>query len=49
LADDQRPIAGDERGVADADARDIRDGVLWPGTTTADDDPEVAAPHGTRC
>ena len=45
LADDQRSVARDERRVADANARDVRDGVEWPGPATPDDDAEVACTH----
>jgi hypothetical protein len=41
-ADDERAVALDEGGVADADAGDVGDGVRRPGREAADDDPEVA-------
>jgi hypothetical protein len=38
----QRPVARDQRGVADPDAADIRDRVRGAGWEVADDDPEIA-------
>ena len=44
-ADDERAVAGDERRVADADARDVRDGVEWPGRPRPIDEAEIAQTH----
>ena len=45
LADDERPVAFDDRGVSHADARDIRDGVERPRAAQPDGDAEVSRPH----
>ena len=45
LADLQRPISRDERRVADANARDVGDGVQRAGRERADDDAKVTRPH----
>jgi hypothetical protein len=45
LADDQRPIAPDDRRVTDADAGHVGDRVVRPGPATTDDDPEIPCAH----
>ena len=45
LADDERPVAPDQRRVADADAGDVGDRVRRPGPATSDRDAEVSCAH----
>ena len=51
-ADTKRPVALDQRGVPDADARHVGDRVGRAGLVGADRDPEVASAHArdpSRC
>jgi hypothetical protein len=41
LADDEPPVAADDRRVPDADAGDVGDRVVRPGPAATDDDPEI--------
>ena len=43
--DHERAVAVDDRGVADAHARHVRDGIAGAGLPAPDDDPEVSRPH----
>ena len=45
LPDDERPVAADQRRVADADARHVRDRVVLPRAEQADPQAELACSH----
>jgi hypothetical protein len=47
-ADDPRPVAPDERGVADSHARHVRDRVVRAGLEPAEDDAVVACAHAVH-
>ncbi len=43
--DHERAVTVDDRGVADADAGHVRDGIPGAGLPAPDDDPQVSRPH----
>jgi hypothetical protein len=43
--DDERSVPADDRGMADAHAIDVRDGVVRAGPASPDHDPEIASSH----
>ena len=47
-ADDERPVAADDRGVADAHPGHVRDRVRRTRPTTPDDDPEIPRSNQLR-